>query len=169
MICALDVDYRAASVAVAAVAFEAWTDGAATLERVDVTPGAAAAYEPGQFYLRELPYLCGLLDRLPAMAMLIVDGYADLGHAPGLGGHLATARGVPVIGVAKTRYAGAPAIEVRRGDSKAPLYVTAAGVQPAMAAAWVASMHGPYRIPTLLKRVDSLARQGQVVSNDQPG
>lgn len=158
MICALDVDYRAASVAVAAAAFDAWTDAVAALERVDVTHGAAAAYEPGQFYLRELPYLCAMLDALPAMSLLIVDGYAELDHGPGLGGHLAAARGLPVIGVAKTRYAGAPAIEVLRGDSKAPLFVTAVGLPVADAAAHVAGMHGPFRIPTLLKRVDSLAR-----------
>jgi len=158
VICALDVDYRAASVAVAAVAFAGWGDAVAALERVDVTAGAAAAYEPGQFYLRELPYLCRMLDALPAMTVLVVDGYAELDRGPGLGGHLAAARGLPVIGVAKTRYAGAPAVEVRRGTSKAPLFVTAVGIAAADAAAHVAAMHGPYRIPTLLKRVDALAR-----------
>jgi len=47
---------------------------------------------------------------------------------------------------------------VLRGDSRRPLYVTAAGLDPAAAALHVRSMHGPFRIPTLLKRVDQLCR-----------
>jgi len=38
------------------------------------------------------------------------------------------------------------------------LYVTAAGMRLQEAADRIQRMHGPHRIPTLLKRVDTLAR-----------
>lgn len=57
--------------------------------------------------------------------------------------------------MAKTRYPGATlALELQRGISRAPLYITAAGMDVTEAAQHIAEMHGPYRIPTLLKRVD---------------
>jgi deoxyribonuclease V len=63
-----------------------------------------------------------------------------------------------VVGVAKTRYAGATdAVAVRRGRSRSPLFVSAVGMTAAEAAAKVGSMHGAYRVPTLPKRVDALA------------
>jgi deoxyribonuclease V len=67
---------------------------------------------------------------------------------------------VAVIGVAKTQFAGAgAAVEVLRGRSTRPLFVTAVGMSAQRAAEHVRSMHGPDRIPTLLKHVDSLARR----------
>ncbi len=39
--------------------------------------------------------------------------------------------------------------------------LTAAGISPECAAEHVRAMHGPYRIPTLLKRIDSLCRNAQ--------
>jgi deoxyribonuclease V len=93
---------------------------------------------------------------------IVVDGYVWLGErTPGLGAHLYEALRwrVPVVGVAKARYAGAPAEEVQRGGSRRPLYITAAGIDPRTAARYVQSMHGAYRIPTLLRRVDQLCRQ----------
>jgi deoxyribonuclease V len=91
-----------------------------------------------------------------------VDGYVGLDGKPGLGRHLFDhlSQQVPVIGVAKTRCRGAPAIEVCRGSSQSPLYVSAVGTDVDGAAARVRRMHGPYRIPTLLKRVDRIARAG---------
>ena len=47
---------------------------------------------------------------------------------------------------------------VLRGDSSRPLFVTAAGMNPHGAAELVRGMHGPHRVPTLLKRADQLAR-----------
>jgi deoxyribonuclease V len=38
--------------------------------------------------------------------------------------------------------------------------VTAVGIDLAEAARRLGEMHGPYRIPTLLKRVDRLCREG---------
>jgi deoxyribonuclease V len=69
-----------------------------------------------------------------------------------------------VVGVAKTRFAGAggSAVPICRGGSRSPLYITAAGADAIDAAGWVAAMHGPHRVPTLLKRVDRLARTAEI-------
>ena len=67
--------------------------------------------------------------------------------------------GTRPIGVAKTAYRGAAFAErVLRGTSQSPLFVTGVGIEASEAAALVAAMHGPHRIPTLLRRVDQLAR-----------
>ncbi|MBL9016016.1 MAG: endonuclease V, partial [Myxococcales bacterium] len=90
---------------------------------------------------------------------VVIDGYVWLGpDRAGLGKHLHDRIGLPIIGVAKTSFAGAVATEVVRGESAQPLYITAIGIDEATAAANVRDMHGPFRLPTLLKRVDSLAR-----------
>ncbi len=67
-----------------------------------------------------------------------------------------------VVGVAKSRFLSATdAVPVYRGNSRSPLYVTAAGVSAEEAAGWVAGMHGDYRVPSMLRRVDQLARGRQ--------
>jgi deoxyribonuclease V len=95
------------------------------------------------------------------MKLLIVDGYVDLDPSgkPGLGAHAHAEFGVPVIGVAKTRFATAThAVPVVRGQSGKPLFITAAGLPVENAAALVRSMSGNYRLPDALRRVDQLAR-----------
>ena len=93
--------------------------------------------------------------------MILVDGFVDtLPDHPGLGRRLYDALGkkVHVVGVAKSWFVGAQAIQVLRGSSKNPLYVTAAGMDAVDAADLVRQMHGRNRIPTILKRVDDLSR-----------
>jgi deoxyribonuclease V len=123
-----------------------------------------APYEPGSFYLRELPVLLPIIEegrsRYP-IHTIVCDGYVDLGEGhPGLGRRLweALSGEVEVIGVAKSRYKGAPAREVRRGDSDNPLLITAT-LDLDEAADRIRKMDGPHRIPTLLKEVDRLARR----------
>lgn len=161
-IAALDVDYRPDAAVTACVTFEAWSDEH-VLESYTVTSAAAADYAPGEFYARELPCLLAALGRLEAApGLVIVDGHVWLGpERPGLGAHLHRALGgaVPVVGVAKNPFRGAPAREVLRGGSRRPLYVTAVGVDADEAAAQVAAMHGPHRVPTLLRLVDQLCRR----------
>jgi deoxyribonuclease V len=147
-------------VVTACVGFVDWTDAVAAREHVVRSDGSAAAYEPGRFFERELPYLRAALASFgEPIELAIVDGYVWLADGvPGLGAHLHAAIGVPVIGVAKTAYAGSNAIAITRGESANPLFVTAVGLDAQVAADHVVAMHGPFRIPTLLKRADSLAR-----------
>lgn len=125
-----------------------------------------APYVPGAFYQRELPCLLHLIQALPFQpSIIVVDGYVTLGASaqPGLGWHLwqALSAAIPVIGVAKTRFTDTPAEQaLLRGNSERPLFVTAAGLPQAAALTLIRSMHGPHRLPTLLKRVDHLARHG---------
>lgn len=129
-------------------------------ERVHWLPDVAP-YRPGRFFERELPALRAVLTDSGGLALVVVDGYVDLDpHGrPGLGAHLHADLNVPVIGVAKTAFRSAThAIEVRRGAATRPLYVTATGVPVEEAAALVARMAGPYRMPEALRRADALAR-----------
>lgn len=159
-----DVDYRPDDSAWAAAAFfAAWTDEKAALEQVKHI-AQVAPYQAGQFYQRELPCLLALLEgHEPQLAAVVIDGYVTLDTAgrSGLGQHLFAALGgqIPVIGVAKTAFQGSPhAVQVRRGSSQTPLYVTAAGMDVQDAAQHLQEMHGAHRLPTRLKRVDRLCR-----------
>jgi deoxyinosine 3'endonuclease (endonuclease V) len=167
MLLALDVAYFPTHGHAVALAFPAWAAAeAAAVYQTALSP--VAEYEPGAFYKRELPCLLAVLAQVPLaeVSCLIVDGYVSLGpeNRPGLGQHLHAALGgrIPVVGVAKTRFAGvAPQVApVLRGESRNPLYVSSVGLPVADAARHVAAMHGPYRLPTLLKQLDDLTKQG---------
>lgn len=162
MIMAVDVQYAEEGTArVAAVLFEQWTDSTPRHE-FTIECSNIAEYEPGKFYLRELPCILAILEVIPdALSGIVVDGHVDLGErGPGLGRHLYDALDgqIPVIGVAKSFFPDTGAIEVQRGNSRRPLYVSSAGIPASEIALGVGRMHGKYRFPTLLKRVDSLAR-----------
>jgi deoxyribonuclease V len=161
----VDVDYRGNDAVAACVLFRDWTDAVSADRLVEKIQGVAE-YTPGQFYRRELPCLLAVLNRVTEpLDLVVVDGYvwlADESH-PGLGAHLyeALGRRVPVVGVAKTRFASARlAVAVVRGENASrPLYVTATGISVDAAARHVESMYGAYRIPTLLREVDRLCRE----------
>jgi deoxyribonuclease V len=162
MIACVDVDYRGDEAWAACVLLRDWADADSTGVHVEHLTGVAP-YQPGEFYRRELPCLLAVLAKVKdGLDAVVVDGYVWLGDGRrGLGAHLfeALGGGVPVIGVAKTSFASAAAAAVVRGTSRRPLYVTAAGMGLAEAAGRVRSMHGQFRIPTLLKKVDQLCRQ----------
>lgn len=162
MLACVDVDYRADGAVAACVLFRAWSDAESSGECVEAI-AHVEAYQPGEFYRRELPCLLRVLAAVSEpLETIVVDGYVWLGEEKrGLGAHLyeALGQGVSVIGVAKTRFAGAAAEMVQRGGSRRPLYVSAAGLHALTAAGHIQAMHGPYRLPTLLRRVDRLCRQ----------
>ena len=164
MLVSLDVDYRPDVTVAACVLFQDWGDAAEAAHFVDRGP-PAEAYVPGEFFRRELPALLRVVALVPhPLTTVIIDGYVWLGadERPGLGAHLyeALGRGVPVIGVAKTAFhSSKAAVPVLRGTSTRPLLVTAVGVDSQAAAACIQRMHGPSRLPTLLKRVDRLCRE----------
>lgn len=167
VIACVDVDYRSDHAAAACVLLRDWTDAEPSAElvaRVD----AVAEYEPGAFYKRELPCVLAVLARVTeALACVVVDGYVwlDAQGRPGLGARLHDALGgaVPVVGVAKKAFGEADFAEaVLRGASLTPLYVTSVGIDRGLAVDRLRAMHGPYRIPTALTRVDRLCRDARV-------
>ena len=163
MLAALDVAYGPQGAAAACVLFRDWTDAAEAETRIALVADVAP-YEPGAFYRRELPCLLAVLALVSGpLEAIVVDGYVWLSAdgRTGLGAHLYEAldRRVPIVGVAKTSFTGSAFAEtVLRGGSARPLHVTAAGVAAPAAARWIEAMHGAYRLPTLLKRVDRLCR-----------
>lgn len=160
----VDVDYRpteAVAVAVVAATWDAPIACEIQIARItDVKP-----YEPGAFFKRELPCILEVLARIQSpYRAIVIDGYVDLNASgtPGLGGHLFhhLNQNVAVVGIAKTAFQGSSfALAVHRGTSKKPLFVTARGIDYQQAALLVKQMHGTYRLPTLVKEVDSLARR----------
>jgi deoxyribonuclease V len=162
MIAFTDVHYDDDSALAACVVAEDWAD-AEGRGSVTVRVAPIAPYEPGAFYKRELPCLLAVLEASPKVTTVVIDGYVwlDTAGTPGLGAHLHAALGgeVPVIGIAKTAYRGSEmALKLERPASARPLFVTSIGVEPTAALALVQRLHGPYRIPTLLKKVDQLSR-----------
>jgi len=146
---------------VGGVLFDHW-DAAEAVAETAITVSSIAPYEPGKFYKRELPCIRRLMAGLHTKPdVVIVDSFVDLGpERPGLGRYLFDDLGgmTPVVGVAKTGFRNAQPAEVHRGRSKKPLFVTAAGMPLGDAVRGVLAMHGEHRVPTLLKRVDHLAR-----------
>jgi len=158
----VDVHYLGPDATVAGVLFQNWEDSTA-LGEVTISMAVPSEYEPGAFYKRELPCILELLAQLPRRpSLIIIDGYVWLGQdRPGLGHHLFAALDgrVPVIGVAKNWFHGIDeSTAVLRGMSKKPLFVTAEGMDPVEAIRGIEAMHGPHRVPTLLKRADQLCR-----------
>ncbi len=158
----IDVDYREDHAIAACLLFAEWSDAAPSAElTARIEP--VEPYVPGQFFRRELPCILAVLSHVQIpLDVILVDGYVWLDDAqkPGLGAHLFVAlnQQIPVIGVAKKPFRDATAHEVIRVNSTKPLFVTAAGISVEEAALAVTQMHGPHRIPTLLKRVDQLCR-----------
>lgn len=162
MFAATDVQYLPAGGARAALVLAGDPAFSSLAAEETVIVPDVAPYQPGEFFRRELPPLRAVLAVvLPDVELLIIDGYVDLDPdgKPGLGAYAHREFGVPVIGVAKSRFATAThAIPVVRGQARKPLFVTAAGLPPVHAAALVRAMAGRYRLPDALRRVDQLAR-----------
>lgn len=170
MIAILDVHYQDQTAQAACVTASGWSSPAA-LHHYIAHIDAIHDYEPGAFYKRELPCLLRVLQALPAPPQaIVIDGYVWLGDEKrtALGAHLYQALdgAAPVIGVAKTAFHGVAScpdvVQVRRGQSQRPLFVTAIGVSPQVASAWVASMAGAHRIPSLLTLTDQLSRSARL-------
>ncbi|WP_423933130.1 endonuclease V [Comamonas sp. 23] len=180
MIAILDVHYQGQKAQAACVTASDWSSPAA-LHHYLAHIEAIQDYEPGAFYKRELPCLLSVLQTLPALPQaIVIDGYVWLGDEKraGLGAHLYEALdgAAPVIGVAKTAFHGVAScpdvVQVRRGQSQRPLFVTAVGDSPQLASARVSRMAGAHRIPSLLALTDQLSRSGsmdgQLQANHRP-
>jgi deoxyribonuclease V len=159
----LDVHYRSDGAVAACVVFRDWQDGEPT-RLVRATISVAERYRAGAFHERELPCLMTVLEEAgEQFDTIVIDGYVHLRPdvGKGLGEHLAHALSYSpvVIGVAKNRLRVAQRlVPIIRGRSAKPLYVSAVGCSLDRAASWIRDMHGPHRIPTMLRLADQCAR-----------
>lgn len=165
MIYAFDTYYYEDYANTVCIAFEDWSsenESEIFVEKTNIT----SDYESGAFYKRELPCIVSLLKkiRLQEGDLIIVDGYVSLDNDDkmGLGGYLYEAldQKYPIIGIAKNEFASPDSQRkaVLRGESKTPLFLTAKGEDVDDLLPKVLQMHGSYRIPTLLKKLDQLSR-----------
>lgn len=162
MILAIDVYYINDQAKTVGILFEHWTDTTTDiLSLVTDYQEKVEPYQSGQFYRRELPCIMSLLEKvdLTKITTIIIDGFVHLDEGKfGLGGYLYNAlnKSISVIGVAKKPFSGNSPylIEVFRGKSKHPLYITAIGTQLEQAANNIKLMTGNYRMPDLLTFLD---------------
>lgn len=161
----IDVGYDEKKANAASISFQNWKDSSPTYSKKILLENIAD-YEPGKFYLRELPCIEASLHQydLNEVDTIIIDGFVWLNSEkkPGLGAYLFEKldKKIPIIGVAKRKFHGENIFmeTIKRGESKNPLFITAEGIEVAKAAELIQNMHGEFRIPTLLKAVDQLSR-----------
>lgn len=166
MIYAFDTYYYEDYANTICIAFEEWTSEKEAEIFIEKT-GITSEYESGAFYKRELPCILSLINQINLKNgdIIIVDGYVTLNDDGkiGLGGYLydVLEQKYAVIGVAKNEFSSPDSQRktVYRGDSKTPLFITAKGINVSEAQLNVEQMHGPFRIPSLLKKLDQLTRE----------
>ncbi len=134
-------------------------------------------YIPGEFYKRELPGILKLLEQidLNEFDTIIVDGYVYLYdenepdgrmYKSGLGKmlHYVIRDSYPkikIIGIAKTLYGDKPNLygKCYRGLSSKPLFITTDDLYYTLKSkrliGYIQRMAGNYRIPTIIKEVDT--------------
>ncbi len=161
----IDVGYDENKANAASLSFQNWEDSSPP-DSKKILLENIADYEPGKFYLRELPCILECLNQydLKKVNTIIIDGFVWLNSEkkPGLGAYLFEKldKKIPIIGVAKRKFHGENIFmeTIERGESKNPLFITAEGIEVKKAAELIKNMHGEFRIPTLLKAVDQLSR-----------
>lgn len=168
----MDVSGMTVSASIAGVLFDAWT--AATPKAIYHSHiDKVADYCSGEFYKRELPCILSLINTHALTPdYILIDGYVHFGtpeHA-GLGMYVyhALDKRIPVIGVAKNAFKHLSQdsnVQLLRGTSKKPLYITAIGINQTEAVKNIATMHGQHRIPTLLKLADTACRHPKTNPN----
>ncbi len=160
MILAVDVHYRDNFAKTVCVLFD-WQEDK-PLKMITDNKLEVAPYEPGSFYKRELPCILQAFQKvdLSLVETIIVDGhvYVNNDKKYGLGAYLweALHEEIPIIGVAKRSFIHTEKVskELYSASSNNPLYVSAIGIPIEEAYQKVSSLHGDYRIPTILKILD---------------
>jgi deoxyribonuclease V len=139
MIACLDVYYCDNAAVAAAIVFPDWISRSPLSEYTTTVTGVAE-YEAGRFYLRELVPLKAVIAKIAEpIEVYVIDAYCYLSsdRAHGLGAYLyeSLGRSTPIIGVAKNRYRDTNhAVELLRGGSVRPFYVTSIGLDYHLAA-----------------------------------
>lgn len=156
--------------------FESWSSSEVSYYVTSKRDCIDAEYKSRELYKRELPCImqCLSLLNLETIDTIIVDGYAWLSDdgkelVKGLGARLydniKMVYGVDkeIVGIAKNPYhVKIPnCFEVRHGvESEKPLFVTCSNADYAeYYSVLVGRMDGEYRIPTILKNVDTKSRE----------
>jgi deoxyribonuclease V len=164
MLLAIDVYYKEYLARAIGVLFD-WEDESPQDILIELLEGIEE-YIPGEFYKRELPCLLKIVEKvnLSDLEAIIVDGHVNVENEKyGLGGKLYEQLygQVPVIGIAKSPfYANKDmTIEIYRGKSKMPLYISSIGIDLNEVVEKVINMTGEYRIPNILKTLDMLTKK----------
>ncbi len=161
----VDVYYYNDKAKVVGGLFNEWTDDS-PCEIISTCFYGFSKYETGNFYKRELPCLCELLRQIDKSKLetIIIDGYVYLNNEgkAGLGYYLYEQLGmqIPIIGVAKRPFYNNNkfVVEIYRGKSMIPLYITSIGINLQEASSNIRNMAGKYRIPNILKVIDQQTR-----------
>lgn len=166
MILAFDTYYFDNKAKTVALTFKNWEDSIEQNIFSELLENAEE-YTSGEFYKRELPCILSLIKNInpKEIELIIIDGFVYLNDdlKKGLGAYLYESlnQKVPIIGVAKTDFISLKSNKrlLLRGESKNPLYITAIGIHLDKATSNIQLMHGEYRIPTLLKRLDMITKE----------
>lgn len=168
MILAFDTYYFKDKAKTVCLTFTDWVDSKPVKIYEEVIDGIAE-YESGLFYKRELPCILSLLNKIELnikyIKTIIIDGFVILNdqNKLELGGYLFNELDskIPVIGVAKSGFhKNRQNVKVLlRGDSKKPLFITSLGMDLESALNNIKSMHGNFRMPTLLQMLDTKTKE----------
>lgn len=156
--------------------FKSWGDKEVSYFVTSIRTCIDAEYKPGELYKRELPCImqCLSLLNIDTIETIIVDGFVWLSEdgktlTKGLGAHLQDAilakynTKKTIVGIAKNRYhVNIPeCVDIERGlVSAKPLFVTCSETCfTEHYATHIKIMHGDYRMPSLIKAVDSKTRE----------
>jgi deoxyinosine 3'endonuclease (endonuclease V) len=175
MIVAFDTYYYEGFSYTVAGVFEDWSSEKVSYFVCSRRKGIDAEYTPGELYKRELPCIMQCLEKInvDSISCMIVDGFVWLTNenrerVPGLGKRLQDAvmekyqHFVTVVGIAKNPYRSTipECVEVTRGmSSNKPLYVTCTELFFTQSYADdVKKMFGEFRIPNIIKAIDTKTR-----------
>jgi len=164
MIAAIDIHYKETYAKAVCVVFN-WEDETPQHIYTDIIT-EVEPYISGEFYKRELPCILKVLEQvsLDTLEAIILDGHVFVhnDHKYGLGGYVweALDKKIPIIGIAKKSFIHTEkvATPIKRGTSESPLFVSCIGIDKETVLEKIQLLHGPHRMPTILKLVDSISR-----------
>lgn len=132
-------------------------------------------YVPGKFWKRELPGILSIIQKINLLEFdtILLDGFTGLIDSSGirssglgekLEANINMHSRLSIIGVAKTLFGKSDLCSspVYRGQAKTPLWVSVtpgSEVSLPTAANYVKSMHGDYKIPSILKQLDKYTKR----------
>ena len=162
-ILAININFQENQDTVAGVLFTRWNSGRAE-SVLSVKVENTESFIGGEIFGRELKVVNALLSQCKSkLDYIVLDGlvFSDGHSEAGLGKYIydQLEEKVVVIGVSNKLVKGLPEeCGLCRGDSGTPLYVTAVSVGLSQAKELITSMHGKFRMPTLLKLAEKKSR-----------